>query len=302
MNNDVPARARELGARLREAREAKGVSNNQMADELGWSQGTTSRFETGHREVSTLNVATILGYCGMSRAERAAILELTDNSRDGCWPRPHGDLLPEAAPSVLFQYRHAAAITCYAPNGIPPMLQTVDFIEAELRHRFGPDDAGVVRGAEVRRDYREILIKPDRPAVVCYLNETTLRRLPVDNDTRWSQYFGLSLAIGSDEAQVRVIPTNRERAIEAGGFSLLRFKEFPALVCRPVETATLILEGTDHVQRYERILTDLDKIALSVPDSRNVITNLVAESEKLTTPPPGALTTSADDAGSRITG
>lgn len=299
MNNDTPARGRELGARLREAREAKGVSNNQMADDLGWSQGTTSRFETGHRDVSPLNVATILGYCGVPRPQRAAILELTDDTRDGCWPRPHGDLLPEAVPSVLFQYQHANAITCYTPNGIPPMLQTSDFMEADLRNRFGGDDAEVVRRQEARRDYREILVKPRPPAAVSYLHETALRELPVDDETRWSQYLGLSLAIGSAEAQVRIIPAGAEHWIEAGGFSLLWFREFPPLVCRPVETATLILEGMEHVQRYEQIVIDLDKIALSELDSRDVITELVAKAEKMTQH--GAITNAVDDAENGIT-
>jgi len=146
------------------------------------------------------------------------------------------------------------------------------------------------------------MIKTHPPLTACYIHEAALRELPVDGETRWSQYLGLLLAIGSAEAKVRIIPTGKERTIESGGFSLLRFTEFPPLVCRPAETVTLILEGDEHVGRYERIVIELDKISLSELESRELIAELVAETEKTATPSNGMVTNVADTNESGITG
>jgi hypothetical protein len=72
-----------------------------------------------------------------------------------------------------------------------------------------------------------------------------------------------------------VIPAGVERArFAVGAFHLVRFAEFPPLVCVPGDTATLILEGPTHVDAYQAILDELDKAALSEQHSTDLITGL----------------------------
>jgi transcriptional regulator with XRE-family HTH domain len=66
MSGDTPAlvsdddRAwQELGRRLREAREYLGFSQSEVADALGLPRPAISRFETGQRKVSVLELARL---------------------------------------------------------------------------------------------------------------------------------------------------------------------------------------------------------------------------------------------------
>lgn len=265
--------SRELGARLRAAREAAGCpSSKRLARELGWSQSTVCRLETGMRQPTALNVATMLGFCKVTGPERAAILELIEGDRDGCWVRPHHGLPAEAVPSVLFQYRAANAITRYDPSNLPAIVQTNDYAQADVRTRVATE-ADFARHTAARWEHRALLFKIDRPDVLCYLHETTLRTLPVDSETRLGQWLYLAMLIGQDRLRVRIVPAEHDRSAIAGEFTLLRFAEFRPVVCTPTETATLILEH-HHIHAYERILTDLNKIALSELDSTELIVEL----------------------------
>ena len=73
-------------------------------------------------------------------------------------------------------------------------------------------------------------------------------------------------------------------------------------MCRPAETATLILEGAEHVHAYEQIVIDLRKVALSELDTRDLIAELVATAEKLITLPDEVTTSVTNGEGNEIIG
>jgi transcriptional regulator with XRE-family HTH domain len=272
MGNATPtARTRELGARLRAIRVASGLSGSQLARSLGFTAGQLSRFESANRNISAVNVAAFLGYCEVTDPDRSEVLALTNPVEDGCWVRPHDDCLPEAVPSVLYQYQTATDITCYEPGGIPPLLQSADYIDADLLHRFGPD-ADVSQHRNARQSYRALLAKPNSPRSVSYLHESTLRALPLNEETRRTQFLTMVLTTGAGDAAVRIIPAGDEPTF--GGFSLLRIYDYPSVVIHPAQTATLILEGPEHIRAYAHVVATLNKIALSELDSRDLLAHL----------------------------
>jgi transcriptional regulator with XRE-family HTH domain len=276
MADNPTARIRELGARLWAAREAAGVGRTELARSLGLAMPTVARFELGRREPTRTNLALMLGYCRVPAEESAYILDLAEASRHKCWVRPHGSRLPEAVPSVLFQYQAANAIACYDPHGIPPLFQSVDYIDADLGRRCG-DGIEVSEHRLARKAYRGLLVRDNRPRAVCYLHESALRSLPVDEETRRSQLLALVMASGSNEATIRVVPVEHEHAVGAAGFSSLRFDEYPPLVVQPAETVTLIVEGPEHIAAYAAAITRLTRLALSELDSRELLCRLSAE-------------------------
>jgi len=228
-------------------------------------------------------VTLFLAECGVPVAERGGLLDLVDGDRHGCWVRPHGDRLPEAAPGVLFQHQTASTIICYHPSEIPVILQSGEYANEDLLYRFGSDDE-VVRHEFVRGHYHSILSDDTSRDVVCFLHETVLRSVPLDNSTRWSLYYDLTCIIESKRAEVRIIPADREAALRVPVFSLLRTPGRPPLVCRPCETVTLILEG-DHTNAYEPSVALLDDLALSNLESRDLIVEIAGGQEAIATPP-----------------
>jgi len=287
------ARARELAARLTTYRDKTGWSQQQFAQRLNWPTQKCVQIETGQWSPSELDVAMYLAECGVPPLDRAALLELVDGDRHGCWVRPHGDRLPDAAPGVLFQHQTAEQITCYHPTEIPVILQDNGYINEDLRHRFGTDEA-IARHEFPRCEYRWILHSDTPPEVTCFLHESVLRAVPFDEDDRWELYNDLTVYIESKQTEVRIIPADREDALRVPEFSLLRSAGRSPVVCRPCETVTLILEG-DHIAAYEPYVALLDELALSTLESRDLIVEIAGGQEAIAFPPTSTIEDLARD-------
>ncbi len=58
-----------FGARVRELRRARGVSQEALADEAGLDRTYVSSVERGHRNISLLNIHRLAGALGVEPAE-----------------------------------------------------------------------------------------------------------------------------------------------------------------------------------------------------------------------------------------
>ncbi|HWC79107.1 MAG TPA: Scr1 family TA system antitoxin-like transcriptional regulator [Pseudonocardiaceae bacterium] len=275
-------RGRQLGQRIRAVRQAAGLSGPRAARALGISVAQLSRMESGHRGCTLLNVALLLGLCRVSSVDRAEILALCRRSTEaeedrgyGCWVRPHLGGPSEGVSAVAFAYETANSVVCCEPAGLPVLLQTGEFLEADLANR-GVDPA---RWLPPRRRHRSVLFAERGPDVVCFLHEATLRSLPVDEPVRQSQLIHLSMLIGQERLAVRIVPVERDRALMGGAFAVLRFGEFEPVVCVPCETVTLMLEQKRNLAAYEQRLRVLDRISLSERDSAAMIMSIIGRSE-----------------------
>jgi hypothetical protein len=245
----------------------------QSCAQLGWSDTKGSRLESGTRHASELDAKLILAVCNVPHDEREAILELVRGGQDGCWVRPHHGLLPEAVPSVVFQQDTANSLVFYEPKAIPPILHTTEYAELDILPRLAETEDPAPH-LKARLDRNSLLFADDSPDAVFYLHERALRSLPVDIEPRAGQLLYLAMLIGRQKPRIRIIPARQDRPRFAeAGFQLLRFKESAPVVCVAHETVTLILEG-DHVPAYEAIVQELDKIALSEPDSGDLIVSM----------------------------
>lgn len=158
------AAGRELGARLRTAREHANITSAELARRMGWSQAKGSRLETGNRPAHLLDVAQFLTACSVPPAEQTYILDLVEGGTNGCWVRPHEGLLPEAIPSTLHLYQTATGIVCHDPAGIPPVLETAEHADAALRALL-VDDATAQEHADARQQHRNLLSGARRPDI-----------------------------------------------------------------------------------------------------------------------------------------
>jgi transcriptional regulator with XRE-family HTH domain len=274
MGNNPTARSRELGARLRAVRQARGLLVGELASRLGWSHTKETRMEQGRRLAAQLDVAMILTLCGVPAGQRRAILELTEGGDTGTWVRQHQGRLPEAVPSVVFQEDNATTLVGYDPVGIPAALQTREYAEADLRRRFGPD----IGPRLAERVLRQLSARgADRPDARYYLHEDVLRTMPGDREVRIGQLLYLASVLGQRHAEIRVIPAGAGRGWAATGFRQLWFADGPPVVCVATDAVSLILEGTEHIATYAAIIAALRRVALSREGSADLITGLVAE-------------------------
>src|SRR6266516_1182843 len=95
---------RELGAELRKAREAAGLTEMDLAYWLGWSLTRVSRSERGYVQLSEIDVILYLAFCGVHGVhgddQRAMCREA--EPKPGYWIRRHGLGLPDSARSLIY--------------------------------------------------------------------------------------------------------------------------------------------------------------------------------------------------------
>jgi transcriptional regulator with XRE-family HTH domain len=84
-------RQREIGTRLRQLRDERGLTQEQVAKDLGRSAAKISRIETGSRRASASG--DIRDLCAISRAQREQELaELARQARELGWWTEYEDL------------------------------------------------------------------------------------------------------------------------------------------------------------------------------------------------------------------
>lgn len=119
-------RARALVAMLRQCRERREVSGNQLAKRLGVNQSTVSRWDNGHLIPTPDDVVRILDALDVAGEERATILALAEPV--GEHTRLYGahGASPQLA-AVMDAERDARRMTEYNPLVVPRILQTADY-------------------------------------------------------------------------------------------------------------------------------------------------------------------------------
>src|SRR5882672_7353258 len=121
---------RELGAELRKRREAAGLTEARLAEEVGWTPTKISRIESGRIGLSEVEVLHYLGFCGIygTHAHDLRAMCREAERKAGYWLQSHEEALPESACSLIYHEATATLSTSYEPERVPGLLQTEAYI------------------------------------------------------------------------------------------------------------------------------------------------------------------------------
>ena len=143
---EAPAVARRrLRLALRKAREAKGLTQAQVAEALDWSLSKVNRIETGEVTVSTTDLHALLRLFEVTDAAQVdrLVADARASRRRGWWDEPRYRQHLTPAMLQLFQFEtEATTIRIFHPTLIPGLLQTRAYAEAALgvwRDRLSED-------------------------------------------------------------------------------------------------------------------------------------------------------------------
>lgn len=182
-SGELPAVARRrVRLALRDAREARGLTQGQVAEAMEWSLSKVMRIESGEVTVSPNDLRPLLGYLGITERTRAN--DLLDAARAARrrrqWadePRFREHLTP--ATRQLIQYEaEATEIRHLYTILIPGRLQTPEYAKAILekfRNELTELDIDVRFEVRMRRR-AELSARKDRPNIYLLLDESALRR------------------------------------------------------------------------------------------------------------------------------
>lgn len=274
---ETPAVARHrLRLALRAAREAKGLTQRQVAKALDWSMAKVNRIEAGEVNVSVTDLQALLRLFEV--ADPDVIAELTEHARTarqrGWWDEPEyrEHLTPAHLQSIQFQMV-ATDIRSFLPTLIPGPLQTHRYASAivgALRDTLSEQDQQVVLDARMRQRH-QLLNREDPPTYLVILDESVLLREVGGPGVMSEQLYDLLGNVRAGRVTVRIIPlTNATVAAAYGLFTIFTSEDEDALYLE-THRGDEIVYAPEILQRHRRLFDRFWHQALTPEVSAHLI-------------------------------
>lgn len=179
---ESPAVARRrLRLALRRAREAKSLTQTQVAVALDWSLSKVQRIESGEVTVSSTDLRALLGQLGITDPDRVEqmVEDARTSRRRGWWDEPrYREHLNPATMQLLQFESQATAVRSFHPTMVPGLFQTRAYAEFVLNFWsdvLSEEDRAV--RFEVRMRRRDhVFDRPEPPRYLLILDESVLSR------------------------------------------------------------------------------------------------------------------------------
>lgn len=269
-------RQRELGIRLRELRDAAGLSVEEAGAQLECSASKISRMETGARRANPRDVRDLCAIYGLSdQAQVDDLMDLARMAREPGWWSQYDAVL---SPYVGLE-QEATAISAFSMYMVPALLQTSDYARITIRgieRKMDPVILDQLIEARLRR--QELLDSEKPPRYRALLDEAVLHREVGGPLVMSAQLDKILKCAAEGKVTVQVIPFNiGAHASIDSNFVLLEFGEDSPQ--RPVVFVEGLFsnsyqEKKGEIDRYREALEYLRDAALSPRDSLSLITEI----------------------------
>jgi transcriptional regulator with XRE-family HTH domain len=281
---------RHIGRRLADLRDKARLTQEQAAQKLEKGRSTIIRIEDGADNVRLrdIDMRAMLDLYKAGDQERTVILALAAETRDGrtksWWHDYTNTELPEWFGLFVVLEDSARTIREYESEIVPGLLQTREYAELLYRTPGGSATAEQIsQRVQVRMERQSVLTRSDPPKYEVVLNEAVIRRPVGERELMVGQLTHLLDMGKRPNISIRILPwsAGMHGGMAAGNsFMLLDFPEDPS--GEPIEpslayvdtlTGAMYLNKPDEFAAYEDVWRDVKKKALSVADSKNLITS-----------------------------
>jgi len=268
-------RQRELGMRLREFRTAKGLTVEDVANELLCSPTKISRAETGARRATLRDVRDLCQIYGVDAETSAELMELAREARQPSMWAKFTKLDDLKITPFINMEQDATAITCFGMYFFPGLLQTEDYAREIIKGIVPKIEEDVLdEFVEARMLRQKLLYRPKPPKYRAVLDEAVLHRQVGGPPVMKAQLEKVLSLMREERAAVQVIPyeVGAYGAIDSN-FDYLEFAGtmLPGLVFVESLASCFYLERPEELERYREALDYLRDEALNPRDSARKI-------------------------------
>ncbi len=270
---------RRLRAQLRSLRQAKGMSVEDVANELEWSTSKLIRIEGGQVGISVTDLTALLMAYGVTDRDRVEELRaLARNSRQRTWWSAYQRYIPASYLEFIGAESDATRIRHYHPTTVPGLLQTPAYAEAIIEATTLeelPSDIARARSEVRRKRQEQILERADPPALTVILDEAVLRREIGGLATMREQLDHLIKMAERDSIILVVVPF-RAGAHPGlmGAFALMEYDD-PVnddVLCLETAANDVILRDNQKlIEQYRRAADRIEEIGLHEPAAMNFV-------------------------------
>lgn len=262
-------RQRELGRRLRDLRKARGLTVEDVGNELLCSAAKISRLETGARRPNPRDVRDLCKLYNVDESTSADLMKLVKEARAQGWWTQYVDLNLDP---YLGLEQEANAITCYAMHYVPALLQTEDYARTIIKSIARKIDPTIhEQRVEVRMKRQHLLEDDNRPHYSVLLDEAVIQRAVGGPAKMAAQLDKIIETAASGRATIQVIPfaAGADAAADVH-FVLLEFGDptlSPPVVFLEGLTGNQYIERETDIARYREAIAYLQGCALSQQES-----------------------------------
>jgi transcriptional regulator with XRE-family HTH domain len=276
---DTPAVARHrVRLALRSAREAKQLTQSQVAEAMEWSLSKVMRIEKGDVNVSPGDLRVLLAHLGVS--DPVEVKRLMGDARTARGERRSADSqYREHLTSPLLQLmqfeQEATAIRYYASVIVPGLLQTAAYAHAIFASYADDfDETTIKTRIDARLGRRDqVLYRPDPPDYLLILDESVLWREVGGAAVMGEQLYELLRLIRGTSVQIRVVPFAAAASIAIlGPFTMLDLgNEENAILYRESYIVDEIVYSRRILDRHRTVFEQLWSLALNDEASARLI-------------------------------
>ncbi|MFD7546942.1 helix-turn-helix domain-containing protein [Streptomyces sp. NPDC059578] len=269
-----------IGAELRKMREASGLTSAEAAASLGWERPRVSHVESGRHGVSGERVRHLATHYLMDDAAYVDALAAMADDRTRGWWTAYRHELPSGALDLAEFEHHAVDLRLVELLIVPGLLQTEEYAHAVFKGAVTQRPSQQIDTAVRHRMERQaVLDRPEPPGVEVILHESALRIRYGDGEVMRNQLTSLLEFSHRENAALRVVPftapgvTSSIQPFTYGGGPV------PQLDTVQVDTAFagVYLDATAQLSKYRALLSMVRQVALSVDESRTLISNVAKE-------------------------
>ena len=261
----------QLGAQLKQAREAANVTTEQAAEIIEVSPSTLRRIEQGRVGLKGPALKALLDRYDVIDAElRETLLSMARTGKQRGWWAKYADL-PGSYRQYIGLESAASEIQNFETLVVPGMLQTEEYARAIISADASqPTPQATDERVTVRME-RQKLLTEEKLRLFAVIDEAVLHRQIGGPEVMREQLSALLNAQKRWNVTVQVIPF-REGAYASmvSSFHILSFDEGPGVVYIEGLTGDLYAEGED-VDRCARVFSNLRAAALSPTASTAMI-------------------------------
>ena len=258
-----------LARELRDLRGKTGLSQEAVAEEMGWNESKLTRIENDKSRVLQRDVKRLLKLYQVEGEEAEALVELARLAREPDWWHQYSGAIPEWFQVYVVLEASASHVFGYESELVPGIMQTEDYTRAIMSTAPTPADDGEIEDkVKVRTTRQARLTEENPPQVWLVLNEAVIRRVVGGRDVMRGQIEHLIKVARLRNVTLQVLPFDSgEHGAMHGSFNLLSFPADgdPDKVYLEQQIGGLYTQKTHEVERYRLMFDHLRALALG-PD------------------------------------
>ncbi|WP_330252643.1 helix-turn-helix domain-containing protein [Nocardia sp. NBC_00565] len=277
---------RQLGRALRDARQARGLTLDQVAAATGISRATLSRIELGqYTKVRDMEVDYLCRYYCLPDARTQYLKALAGQFNTKVWYQDYRDLMLPVFKTYLELESFASESWFYQPIIVPGLLQTEDYARTvERLHQ--PDDSmdEINNRVDLRIQRARILTRPHLAVRAEFLlHENVLYSLVGSGQIMGAQLRHIADLSTRDNVSVRVVPFTA--GIPTGSVVtphiILNFPDNePSVVYTEAVVTSMFFEDGDDVKHFRALHETLRHAALDEQQSRDRMRKIARRHEQ----------------------